>query len=440
MQPLIRVPDPPNPPFTALNEARGFYPFDPIKLNWHATADPKDRAAPLANFGLGLKYTIKENQEHPLPVLVPASGTLSFLARESRTLVLEVDARALERLHVGGLDVKAARLLISFDAGQEDDLHAHLTALYTKGTLTRHWIEDQDLRVQKDAFTVVELPSATTEDQRRKQHLEPWWNGISAVPWSIKHVDQNTVLMELKKNESILIHAEVRGHASAPWHQEQGPDKWWRCNVGYFLGALGVAGDPHANDKIYRALSGDCRDLVSSSGDIPEKFEDVVVLYKGSRNSVVLQPAGPGTGSPIIPSALFSFSTADDIAIFAPTLEDTPLELECQQPTLNCWQMQQVKDQMTLRTGPKKKRNWYNKNNANRVYVPPFSSGLAAGVILASDYGKHAQANIKGKKKIPADRSKFFDAVDRVYDYSLSRSKFYTPRGATSAWINETTP
>jgi hypothetical protein len=430
MQPPIRVPNPADPDFTADNDAKKFDPFDPVALDWNAAADSANQEAALEQFRLGITYTATR----ATTLFAPTEGEVSWIATFdgtqliSRTLVLTLLSPAIKKLHLAGRGEDEpepvalarsalpwnslpdsqlqARLLFTFaDGALEERLRTQITALYSNGTgvLKRRCGEGIDLQFVDGVLTPSELP-AGPNDQR---HLPPWWDGKSAAPWRLTGTDDQNKLVDLEPNESVLLQAQIR-----EGFPQTATDHWYLCNVGFLLRSLGVAGDPAYmdNDDAYQIVSGDCLARIMSGGTLasggtnpdgetPLGFEDVIVVHGGSQPAVLLQPPADR----IVPGSVFSFTSAEDIEIFSPRLEDQFVGLRLWQPTYDSLELGSVRDQVRAARGA-----------GADVFVPPQNSP-----ILATEYGDPGHAT--GYPDNP--NTVFFPLMEWMYGYDGRRAK-----------------
>jgi hypothetical protein len=426
MQPPISLPDPANPPFDAVNDAKTFDPFDAVALNWTAAATPAQREAALAKFGLRLTFTATQ----ATGLFAPARGQVSWIATfengqfVSRTLVLELEPDAVETLHLAGrvenepepanlsvlpwISVSGGavrvRLLFTFASTALDErVRTQIAALHSSGTLTRACDDDIDLRFEDGVLTPIDLPAGTPE----QRHLEPWWTGISAAVWRLQGTDPENKIVDLQPNDVVHMQAQLRDGLS-----KSASDHWFLCNPGLILRNLAVAGDPadQANDAAYRTLCGDCVAPVVSggtlasggtnpAGDEPLAFADAVVVHGGSNGGVLLQPPT----DVVTPGCAFSFTSAEDVLVFSPRLEDQVVGLRLWQPTYDVLDLDMVRDRVVAGMG-----------NGNDVWVPADDT-----VILTTEYADPGRA-----VRYPTNRDTvFLPAMEFAYGYDGSRAR-----------------
>ena len=426
MQPPIAIPDPAHPTFTAVNEAKTFDPFDLTALHWTSSASPAQREAALAKFGLRLTCTAAQ----ATALFAPAKGTMSWSSTTnggqfvSRTLVLELDADALRTLHLAGrveddpepatvsaipwLTISGTtlrvRLLFTFTTTALDQrVRAQMVALKAAGTLTRDYDENFDLRIQNGVLTLVELP-AGTEEQR---HFEPWWSGLSAATWRLRGTDPNNKIVDLQRNEVVHIQAQMSDGLA-----KSATEHWYLCNAGLILRSLGVAGDPAdpANDVAYRAVCGDCFTPIVTGGtlasggtnpaaDTPLTFADVLAVHGGSNGGVLLQPPTDR----IAPGCAFSFTSAEDVTVFSPRLENQVVGLRLWQPTYDLLDLETVRNRVVA-----------GKGNGSDVWVPTDGT-----VIVTTEYYAPGRAT-----RYPSNRDTvFLPAMEAAFGYDGSRAR-----------------
>ncbi|MEV6304888.1 hypothetical protein AB0M02_36125 [Actinoplanes sp. NPDC051861] len=426
MQPPISLPDPADPPFGAVNEARTFDPFDPAALNWTTAATPEQREAAMAAFGLRLTLTATR----AAALLAPARGQVSWTVTTdngqfvSRTLVLELEPDAVAALHLAGrvenepepanLSVLPwhsvsggavrVRLLFTFaDPALDERVRTQVAALHAGGTLTRACDDDLDLRFVDGVLTPFDLPAGTPE----QRHLEPWWTGISAVTWRLRGADPDNKLVDLLPGDVVHLQAQLRDGLS-----KSATDHWFLCNPGLVLRSLAVAGDPadQANDAAYRVLCGDCVAPVVSggtpasggtnpAGDEPLGFAGAVVVHGGSNGGVLLQPPA----DVVTPGCAFSFTSAEDVRVFSPRLADQVVGLRLWQPTYDVLDLTMVRERVVA-----------GKGNGNDVWVPADNT-----VILTTEYAAPGRA-----ERYPANRdTHFLPATEFAYGYDGSRAR-----------------
>jgi hypothetical protein len=431
MQPPIPVPDPASASFTAVNDARAFDPFDPIALHWTAMATPEERAAALAKFRLGLSYTATG----PTTLYAPASGFVFFRVRRdgdqllSRTLILELEKDTAAALHLMGReedepeptdlsalprdgpsapDIQVRLLFTVTTEALSDRLRTQLLALFAdgRGVLQRLFPVRYDLRAQGDQLVPVDIAPTPAEQML----FDPWWKTQSGVCWKLTGSDDQRRLLDLQPGDVVLVQAEMR--EGLP---RSATDHWYLVNPGWLLRSLGVCGDPAtaANDAAYRAVSGGCVRRVSSGGTFesggtnpagaaPLGFDDVVVVHGGSQGSVLLQPPGDGT---VAGGCVFSFTTAEDITIFSPRLQDQPMGVRVWQPTFSALDIELV-------------RLHANEFHAkpSEVYSPPVGTA-----ILATEY--HTPGHATRYPGKTSDRDAFLRIMADSYGYHETRAR-----------------
>lgn len=445
MQPPVQVPDPANPTFVARNAAETFDPFDPIALNWTATATDADRAVALADFNLGLRLTATATTR----VYAPTQGYLAVRSNAGlgggvKTLQLELSDEARRLLHMSGRgetvplpaapstmtwqsfsgDRVQVRFLFTVETpALENRLRTQLEALYTNELLKREFPDDYDLRIVNDELTVIDLPAGT----REAKYFQPWYNGESKVAWKLGGDKDQRYLIDLEPTESLVLHALVRdGYGGGS------TDHWFLCNVGFVLRNLGVTGDPAdpATDAAYEVISGGSVRRISSGGTFESGgtnpdgenahgFDQVVVVHGGSQDAVLLQPPG----NKVTSGCFFSYSTAEDVCIFSPrfsNLADADVG-----PGWRVWQP----TYSWLDIGAAK--NWVGEQGGNAAHLPDIG---AADAILTTEYGQHATRYPAGVR-----RSVFFDFMDRAYGYDGTRARppegsAPSPSPATTSW------
>jgi hypothetical protein len=426
MQPPVSVPDPANPPFIAVNDAKTFDPFDAVALNWTAAATPAQQEAALAKFGLRLTFTATQT----IGLFAPASGQVSWIATmengqfASRTLVLELEADAVQTLHLAGraenepepanLSVLPwnslsggavrVRLLFTFtDTALDERVRTQIAALHSSGTLTRLCDDDIDLRFEDGLLTPIELPAGTPE----QRHLEPWWDGISAAAWRLHGADPENKIVDLRPDDVVHVQAQLRDGLS-----KSASDHWFLCNPGLILRSLAVSGDPadQANDAAYRTLTGDCVAPVLSGGSLASggtnpagderfAFADTVVVLGGSNGGVLLQPP-PGV---VTPGCAFSFTSAEDIRLFSPRLENQVVGLRLWQPTYDVLDLDMVRNRVVAGLG-----------SGADVWVPADDT-----VILTTEYAEPGRA-----VRYPTNRDTvFLPAMEFAFGYDGKRAR-----------------
>jgi hypothetical protein len=407
---------PGDPPFTVINEAAIFNPFNPEALGWTAGATDAQRAAALANFGLALTYTVKPGRSAAL--WAPADGLIRFSSRgegtqRQLTLELMLDEKAIARLFMGGriqdqplpatvselpwegLEIFEARLHFTFaQPAVQDRLEDQLRVLRQQQLLKRLAPDELDVEGHDgEAQLHAQDPSSVTDP------MLAWIEGRSQIPWRLEKVadPQGQLppikLVELAASDTVRIQALVRGTLKGPsQHVIE-----YACNVGFLFRALGVAGDPadRQNDPAYQALSGDCVRRISS-GATPARFQDVLVVHGGSQDSILLQPPAQGA----VPGTLFSFCSADDISVFSPCLEGQGLGLRLRQPTLTLSNLLVIRERQSL-------------SDQAKVYVP---SPEEDPVILVSEYGRRATHTV-------VDEDRFYTVVQRTHGYDGRRAR-----------------
>lgn len=336
-----------NPSVTAVNDAKRFLPFDPARLDWLGSNSNEDATPAMNATGLGLHLSATPGAS---PVVLAASmGLMACVPTLSdggqiavQRLHIQVSPEDLARLQgsredaLDYFDVDDARFVYEVRGPAVDRLRT---------TLSGHHIGARLPSVGNPRASVrwTTAPTRATgvdffDDEYDPAAFEAWFSGGNALPryFADGVQQQSAVLLHLQPggdDETLTLFAEVRRRLT-----DDPEGGWYRVNPGFVLERLRGASESR---ETYVALSGGCIARGIASGGRATARMDLCAVSGGTlawpwdpdspdtTSTVVLQPRG------VVPPALFSFVTCDEIRVFAARLAMNPtFRLTCAEPTI----------------------------------------------------------------------------------------------------------
>lgn len=319
-----------NPSVTADNAARHFAEFSPERVGWQDDAPPGGARVALDAVGLGLRYTVRRGRTPHLQA--PTQGIMVCGPASTRTppvrrLTMYLSDEDHLRLISGDpwdedtFDVVNARFVYELSPALFERLAAALRGHHTTGRL-------------RPVFAIgVEGPRGTETindrvpfDLDTAEQVDAWTRGSTAVLWRFADgVDSPDVpLLQMRQDEEVVLYAEVLGR-----QPEAVESVWYRVDAGFVLDRLRRDRREDGLDAEYDLLTGGFRAGKVASGGPVDSRTDLVAVWGGSAQTLVLQPRLA------VPASLFTFATCDEIHLFAPAIAaGVPVAVRSAAPTL----------------------------------------------------------------------------------------------------------
>ncbi|MBO3749947.1 hypothetical protein J5X84_28030 [Streptosporangiaceae bacterium NEAU-GS5] len=308
-----------DPAVTASNDAKRFAGFSLAKVHWQDADSDADARPAVEATALGIHYTVRQN--HGPAVLALSPGAMACAppgdgTQRVRAYLAEDDVARVRRT----LSVDNVRFVWELSADQGARFAASMRTHHGTGHLRPVLLNGQD-----EPYERMLTVGPVTADLDRVEQIDVWARGEGPVLFRPAEGvrPEQVELLRLRAGEKITLYAEVMTHAN-----DVAAQSWYRVNAGSILDALRRDG---TLEEEYDLLTEVFRDGGVASGGPAGSRGELVALWGGSRDTLILQPAG------VVPAALFSFATCDVIQIFAPALAvppDRPIGVRTSLPTI----------------------------------------------------------------------------------------------------------